>query len=168
MAGNKSFNNHKQFALTAEWSTPSKLFNDLDKKHHFTLDACASDFNHKCPRYFTVKENGLSQDWAGEVVFCCPPSGRKSLYDWVEKARTESLKPKTKVVMLLPVSTDSQWFKEFIYHQDGVTIEFLPARVSFENPTLPTWAKPSKKTQGGKRSSMVVVMTDSHRPFAVV
>lgn len=167
MAGNKSLNNRKQYSLTAEWSTPSELFNELNKKHHFTLDACASELNHKCPRYFTAKENGLCQDWTGETVFCCPPSGRTALYSWVEKARTESLKPKTKVVLLLPVSTDARWFREFIYHQDGVTVEFLPSRVRFENPTLPTWAKPKSK-QGGMRSSMVVVMTNSSRPFLVV
>ncbi len=48
------------------WETPKKFFEELDAEFHFTLDAAASHQNHKCPRYFTEEEDGLSQDWGGQ------------------------------------------------------------------------------------------------------
>lgn len=47
------------------WATPQWLFDELNTKYHFTLDAAASDENHKCDRYYTVKEDGLTQKWGG-------------------------------------------------------------------------------------------------------
>ncbi|MBU5440402.1 phage N-6-adenine-methyltransferase, partial [Tissierella sp. MSJ-40] len=60
---------------TNEWSTPQEFFNELDKEFNFTLDPCATKENAKCNKYYTIKENGLKQDWGGEVVFCNPPYG---------------------------------------------------------------------------------------------
>ncbi len=48
-----------------EWATPDPLFQELDREFHFDLDACASDENHKCDRYFTREQDGLSQNWGG-------------------------------------------------------------------------------------------------------
>lgn len=59
------------------WETPQSLFDELNAEFNFTLDAAASDANHKCERYFTKKDNGLLQDWQGETVFCNPPYGNR-------------------------------------------------------------------------------------------
>ena len=48
-----------------EWETPQAFFQELDREFHFDLDACASDENHKCDRYFTIEQDGLSQNWGG-------------------------------------------------------------------------------------------------------
>ena len=48
-----------------EWSTPEALFQELDKEFHFDLDACASDENHKCEKYYTMIDNGLLKNWGG-------------------------------------------------------------------------------------------------------
>ena len=48
------------------WETPQALFNKLDEKYHFTLDAAASDDNHKCEKYFTESDDGLKQNWGGK------------------------------------------------------------------------------------------------------
>jgi len=47
------------------WATPKDFFRELDEEFHFTLDPAADDENHKCKKYFTVKEDGLSQSWGG-------------------------------------------------------------------------------------------------------
>jgi hypothetical protein len=45
---------------TCEWATPPDLFARLDAEHGpFTLDACATPENAKCPRYFTRADDGL-------------------------------------------------------------------------------------------------------------
>lgn len=50
---------------TDSWSTPQWLFDELNREFHFTLDPCADEFNHKCDRYFTRQDDGLSKNWGG-------------------------------------------------------------------------------------------------------
>lgn len=50
---------------TDEWSTPQDLFDELDREFRFTLDACATDENHKCDMYYTQEQDGLKQIWGG-------------------------------------------------------------------------------------------------------
>ena len=63
---------------TDQWATPQDFFDKLNEEFRFTLDPCADEFNHKCDRFFSEKENGLIQDWSGETVFCNPPYGRET------------------------------------------------------------------------------------------
>lgn len=50
---------------TDQWATPDDFFKELDQEFHFNLDPCADEQNHKCEKYFTKKDNGLSKDWGG-------------------------------------------------------------------------------------------------------
>lgn len=50
-----------------EWATPKALFQELDKEFHFNLDPCSTDENAKCVRHYTVNDNGLIQDWGGQL-----------------------------------------------------------------------------------------------------
>lgn len=115
-------------ALTSnneEWETPQDLFNELNKEYHFTLDPCASELNHKCDKYFTKADDGLSKDWTGETVFCNPPYGR-NIKAWVKKCSEE----KATVVMLIPARTDTSYFHDYIYGK--AEIIFLRGRLKFE------------------------------------
>lgn len=162
----KSANPDVRKRNVAEWSTPPELFQALDDEFHFTLDACAQPWNAKCKKFFTPQDDGLAQSWAGETVFCCPPSGVTEYREWTQKALEESRHKGTTVVMLLPVSTDTQWFHKSILGQNGVTIRFLSERVRFVNSVLPSWRQPATK-YGGPRSTMVVVMTGKRTKFKV-
>lgn len=114
---------------TDNWATPQSFFEELDREFHFTLDPCADDTNHKCSRYFTMKDDGLLQEWSGERVFCNPPYGRE-IGKWVEKAYKESQKGAV-VVMLIPARTDTRWFHEYIYGK--AEIRFVQGRLKFGN-----------------------------------
>lgn len=48
-----------------EWDTPQTLFDELNKEFHFNLDPCSTNENHKCDRYFTLENDGISQNWGG-------------------------------------------------------------------------------------------------------
>jgi site-specific DNA-methyltransferase (adenine-specific) len=111
------------------WATPQNFFDELDKEFHFTLDPCATPENAKCKKYYTVKEDGLKQDWQGETVFCNPPYG-KAIKNWVKKCYEESRKPNTKVVMLIPARTDTKYFHEYIYKK-AKEIRFVKGRLKF-------------------------------------
>lgn len=52
-----------------EWSTPQSFFDELDREFHFDLDAAASKENHKCSRYFTIQDDGITQNWGGVEYF---------------------------------------------------------------------------------------------------
>ena len=54
---------------TDNWATPQDFFDDLNREFGFTLDPCADSLNHKCPKYYTRKQNGLAQDWGGGACF---------------------------------------------------------------------------------------------------
>nr|DAF89578.1 MAG TPA: DNA N-6-adenine-methyltransferase [Siphoviridae sp. ctZD11] len=117
----------------SDWETPKDLFNRLNDEFHFTLDAAASDLNHKLPHYYTEKEDGLAQDWGGERVFCNPPYGSRETGLWTEKCWREAQKPDTLVVLLIPARTDRKSFHDFIYNKPNVTIRFLKGRLQFED-----------------------------------
>ena len=110
------------------WSTPWNFFEKLNDEFHFTLDPCSTHENAKCYKHFTIKEDGLLQDWGNEVVFCNPPYGRK-IKDWVKKAYEESQKDNTTVVMVIPARTDTIYFHEYVYHK--AEVRFIKGRLKF-------------------------------------
>lgn len=110
------------------WATPQDFFDKLDKEFHFTLDPCATPENAKCNLYFTIENNGLEQDWSGEIVFVNPPYGRE-IGKWVKKSYEEGIRQNTKVVMLLPARTDTRWFHDYIYGK--AKIRFIKGRLKF-------------------------------------
>lgn len=113
---------------TNEWATPRKLFEYLDSLYHFTLDPCATDENHKCDKYYTLKDDGLSKSWDNEVVFMNPPYGGHTK-DWLVKAK-ESAERGATVVCLIVSSTDRSYWHDIIY-KDASEILFLRGRVKF-------------------------------------
>lgn len=116
-------------SATHEWETPQEFFNVLNEEFKFTLDPCCTHENAKCQKHFTKEENGLSQSWNGETVFCNPPYGRE-LPQWIKKCYEESLKGAT-VVMLIPARTDTKAFHEYIYRK--AEIRFIKGRLKFGN-----------------------------------
>lgn len=74
---------------TDQWATPQDFFDKLDEEFHFTLDPCATAENAKCNNFYTKEQDGLAQDWTGEVVFCNPPYGR-NIGLWCEKCYKHS------------------------------------------------------------------------------
>lgn len=113
---------------TDNWATPQDFYDKLDSEFHFTLDPCADKNNHKCKKYYTKEDDGLLQDWGGEIVFCNPPYGRQ-ISKWVEKCFNESRKDKTIVVMLIPARTDTKYFHQYIYNK--AEIRFVKGRLKF-------------------------------------
>lgn len=96
---------------TCEWETPQHVFDVLNEEFNFTLDVCANEQNHKCDRYFTEEDDGLSQKWIG-TCWMNPPYG-KTIGEWVRKAELESRMGNT-VVCLLPVRSDTKWWHNHV------------------------------------------------------
>lgn len=109
-----------------DWTTPDELFRVLDGEFHFTLDACATPDNARCPRYFTPVDDGLVQDWGNEVVWCNPPYGNTR--SWLAKARYSSQRGAL-VVLLIAARTDNRAWHE--YAMTASEIRFLRGRLRF-------------------------------------
>lgn len=115
-----------------EYSTPQFLFDKLDKKWHFTLDPCATDQNHKCAKYYTIDDDGLSKSWKDEVVFINPPYSK--LAQWLEKAHYETINNDAVCVMLIPSRTDTVAWHKYVM-SGGSEITFIKGRLKFGNET---------------------------------
>ena len=114
---NEGFN--AQTPLSDEWCTPAWLFQALDSEFAFTLDGAATDENSLVRRYSSLA-NPIP--WDGERVFCNPP------YSDIEAF--VRLAPKAAIaVLLLPVRTDSDWFRLLI--EGEVELRWFRKRVRF-------------------------------------
>lgn len=112
-----------------DWSTPDDLFAELDDIFHFDLDACATNANAKCDRFYTPEQDCLRLPWTG-TVWMNPPYGRE-IGAFMRKAFHESHKGAT-VVCLVPSRTDTAWWHD--YAKQGQVI-FLRGRLRFGGAT---------------------------------
>lgn len=78
-------------------------------------------------KFYTKEQDGLKQDWTGEVVFCNPPYGR-GMDAWVKKCYEHYLAGGT-AVMLIFARTDTKVFHEYIYHK--AELRFVKGRLKF-------------------------------------
>jgi phage N-6-adenine-methyltransferase len=130
------------------WGTPGKrdgFFAWLQAAFGFTLDPCAERWSAKCDRYFTEKDNGLAQSWAGEVAFYNPPYG-KQIGEWVRKARHETMFGLATCVGLLPARVDTDWWVDYVTQRDGIAGSLLASR--YEEKSRVLWLRFSMLTVG--------------------
>jgi len=122
--------NGERFSSTSvERETPQALFDKLNNEFHFTLDPCATLENTKCSKYYTKEQDGLKQDWSGDIVYCNPPYG-KEMTKWIKKSIEESKKGAICVV-LIPARTNTNWWHDLC--MKATEIRFLRGRPKFGN-----------------------------------
>lgn len=112
---------------TEDWATPQDFYDKLNEEFNFTLDPCCTHENAKCEKHFTKEEDGLTQDWGKEIVFCNPPYG-KDIGKWMEKCY-RSARDGAKVVCLVHARTDTRWFHSWVYGKGE--IRFIKGRLKF-------------------------------------
>lgn len=88
-------------------------------------DVCATKVNAKCEKYYTKKEDGLSQQWHGNC-WMNPPYGRE-IGKWMKKA-LEASKEGALVACLVPARTDTAWWHEYAMKGE---IRFIRGRLKF-------------------------------------
>ncbi len=136
------------------WETPQPLFDSLNKAFGpFTLDAAASEGNHKCSHYFTTE--GLISPWFDidgkpANAFCNPPFS--AIGDWVEKAYDEA-REGVYVAMLLPAHRCAlPWFHDWVIGK-AYAVHFIRGRTAYSPP-------PGIKDSTPAFGSMVVAYAD--------
>lgn len=111
--------------------TPPEVFDPLHARFRFTLDACALSHNAKLDRFFTPEQDGLSQSWREERVWCNPPFS--NIRPWIEKAWKGDAEL---VVMLVPANrTEQGWWQDLVepFRDAGrpLRVEFIRGRTRF-------------------------------------
>lgn len=136
----------------SDWETPLELYNLLDKIFHFSMDAAASDTNHKCFRYLTEEQNALTTDWnqymidsraMTRTVFINPPYNTKGiLLQFFKKIKEEADKGLT-IVALVAARTETKWHriawdyaKYFCFFYKRIRFELHGKQVG--SPTFPS------------------------------
>ncbi len=138
------------------YATPPEIYNELNKEFNFDFDPC--------PYCEGEVVDGLSIEW-GKSNYINPPysdlkaSGYlKSIF--VKKSIEESKKGKL-CVLLLPVSTSTKLFHDYI-KPNATEIRFLKGRIKFgkrdENGNFYLPLNKDGKTQTGTKDSMIVVL----------
>lgn len=120
-------------------ATRPELFDPLDERFNFTLDVAAAPHNAKCKQFYTREQDGLKQEWIGNV-WCNPPYSdigawvRKAWSEWNERFWLYS------IVMLLPANrTEQGWWQDLVEpelraRRDDFRVEFLRGRPRFDRP----------------------------------
>jgi phage N-6-adenine-methyltransferase len=120
--------------------TNAEFFAEMDARFGpFALDVAAAQHNAKCDRYYTIDDDGLTQPWNAERIWCNPPYS--NLYAWVDKAwwEWEVTQYPSLIVMLLPANrTEQKWWQELVEpNRDNggkLHVEFLSGRMRFDRP----------------------------------
>ena len=124
------------------WETPDGLFDRLNTRYHFYLDAAADATNHKCANWFGpdgIAEDALSQDWVPYLkqgnIWLNPPYSRGLQVRFIQKALQTRLEVDirscpNRIVCLLPARTDTKLFHDII--QPYASVEFIKGRLKFK------------------------------------
>lgn len=104
-----------------DWATPKDFYEKLNQEFHFDFDPCP--FQHNISLW-----NWLDVSWGG-CNFVNPPYSQKMKEAFVKKAIEESKQGKI-CVMLLPVSTSTKLFHEYIL-PNKKEIRFIKWRLKF-------------------------------------
>lgn len=112
------------------YGTPRSFIQAVEREFGALVFDLASDGkNNIAPMYYTPAEDSLSQAWSwitGGFAWLNPPYD--DIGKWAKKAYTESLLG-TKILMLVPASVGSNWYRDFVYGK--AEVRFLNGRLTF-------------------------------------
>ncbi len=121
LGADKKIMKNRNLVSSDNWKTPPELYKKLNDEFQFDFDPCP--YSEGEPIF-----DGLSIEW-GKRNFINPPYSRKLKEAFVLKAIEESKRGKL-CVMLLPVSTSTKLFHDYILPNKN-EIRFLRGRVKF-------------------------------------
>ena len=110
------------------WETPPLILAEVMKKYDITpvLDVCATIQNTKFPKYFTLQDDGLEQEW-DEDFFCNPPYSQ--ITAWISKVYEQHKKHNVNALVLVFAKTGVNWWHNFV--EDKAEIHFQRGRIRF-------------------------------------
>ena len=123
------------FTGNNEWYTPGEYI-ELARKTmgKIDLDPASSDVAQKtikATKYFTIDDNGLNQEWKGNI-WLNPPYSGKEIIEFVDKLIGEyEIKNVKQAVVLTNDNTDTSWFHKLVKISSAICL--LNGRIKFYN-----------------------------------
>lgn len=141
---------NKNLPIDNNWITPKWFYDKLYHMYFFDHDPCPYNTG-----VITPEIDGLNSDnkW-GKVNFINPPYERKIKQQFIYRAIEEMKKGNTSV-FLLPVSTSTFLFHDFIKPNISQDIVFIKGRIKFQKKDLNGNLYTPKNS--GMHDSMIVV-----------
>jgi phage N-6-adenine-methyltransferase len=98
----------------------------------FDLDPCSNPTSIvRAKQTYDETSNGLVQNWVdADTVFVNPPYSKPNLALWSRKCAEESRMDRTGLFLLIPVSTATNWWHEYIVPVADAVL-FYKGRISF-------------------------------------
>jgi len=132
---------HTQKAMfssgSSNWGTPFPFVRQLEKSFNrvFDLDPCVGKQVYaKAPKFYTPADNGLLQQWFGNVFGNWPWAGDDSdgIEAWLDKTVSEVTKGEGNiwVASLTPARTDTKWFHHYVFRRADA-VYFIKGRIQF-------------------------------------
>lgn len=133
------------------YATPPKFYKILNESFNFDFDPCPYNEGE-------ILVDGLKIDW-GKSNFVNPPYSRKLKEEFIKKGIEEMKKGKLSV-FLIPVSTSTKLFHDFIL-PNATKIEFIRGRIKFgkidQKGNFYFPLNKHGKIQSGTKDSMLVI-----------
>ncbi|WP_080904048.1 DNA N-6-adenine-methyltransferase [Parabacteroides sp. Marseille-P3160] len=111
-----------------EWYTPIEIICSLGE---FDLDPATSSeaygLNHSAKHIYTVKENGLKQDWMGRV-WLNPPYSNPLIQQFLTKMAEHN-----NGIALVFSKIEAKWFHDIVFRH-ATAVKFLYDRIQFYRP----------------------------------
>lgn len=145
------------------WQTPKYVFNWLNKRFNFDLDACADEENRLCKYYcYDDGEGGFLNFDPRDIdvgdyqtvfypksIWINPPYS--NVTPFIQRAKYWRDEFKSTVVMLLNNDKSTQWYQNHIHNVANEVIEIVGGRLAFVNPVT------GEEVKGNSKGQMVVV-----------
>lgn len=127
----KSIQHLQSITKRDNWATPKTVFDEICLKYEVSpqLDVAAENGNQKCPRFYTKKDDSLTQEFT-EDFWCNPPYSE--ITKFVSHCYSQHLKNNITGVMLTFNKTDTKWWHQYV--EEKAEIHFIKGRIKFVDP----------------------------------
>lgn len=130
-----------------EWRTPAWLFRLAeDRFGPYVLDVAANGENSLCGRFYSLEDDGVSQEWV-DGTWCNPPYS--NITPWVNRAIEQSVR----TTLLIPTPNGES--RDLKVLTTSSEIVFFQERIAFINPDTGVAQK------GNPRGSVLVHFDDA-------
>ncbi|MBN6075773.1 phage N-6-adenine-methyltransferase [Aggregatibacter actinomycetemcomitans] len=141
------------------WQTPKYVFNAMDRKYRFDLDACANADNALCPRFVTESDDITKNATQSAVKFSSrvwmnPPYSNPMPF--VQAAIGLMRERDCTVVMLLPADKSTKWYRLALTAATEV-IDVIGGRINFTHPIT------GQEVKGNNKGSMFVIFDPNNQ-----